>query len=70
MFVALVMEQWDTCSGCGQPLSVSTVADSDGAYRAEEHICFGCEVRQRRAMRYAGKDTPGLLISTARKDGR
>lgn len=65
--MAWVLEQWDSCPGCGHPLSVSSSYESDGRYAAEESICFGCEARQRRERRYEGKDTPGLMISARRK---
>lgn len=44
--VALVLEDWDTCRGCGQRLSESTHPDGEGAYTVEQLLCGGCQVRE------------------------
>jgi hypothetical protein len=44
--VALVLEDWDTCPGCGQRLSESTREDAEGTYTITELQCSGCQVRE------------------------
>jgi hypothetical protein len=55
--VALILEEWDTCSGCGQVLSEATDPDAEGRYTVDEVMCAGCQARQTIAERehYRGR---------------
>lgn len=69
--VALVIEEADACTGCGQPRSESTAYTPDGEqvyrYKLREHICFSCEIKDARVGRLTGKER-GLLLSVERRD--
>jgi hypothetical protein len=44
--VALLLEERDTCHGCGQPRSVSMLPESERRYTVKEGICHACEARE------------------------
>lgn len=63
--VALVLEDWDTCPGCGQRLSESTREDAEGKYTIDELMCAGCQVRE--AVTEKGESYRGRKIHVHRR---
>jgi hypothetical protein len=63
--IALLLEEWDTCRGCGQRLSQATEPDAEGMYTVDEVMCAGCQVREA----VSEKDSyRGRLLRVRRKD--
>jgi hypothetical protein len=63
--VALVVEGWDTCGGCGQGLTESTQPASVGRYAVTELLCAGCQVREATAA--DARTYAGRLLHVTRK---
>lgn len=63
--LALVVEGWDSCSGCGHPLSETTPEHASGQYTLDEVLCAGCEVLAAAAK---GPDYPGRRVAVIRKN--
>lgn len=61
---ALLLEEWDTCGGCGQRLSETTDPDAEGRYTVSEVMCAGCQVREVVAER---EHYRGRLLAVRRK---
>ncbi len=52
--LALLAEESDACSGCGQPRSESWSEDSEGRYTARVQVCQACLVAE-----FVSEDTQG-----------
>lgn len=57
--MALVVAEWDACTGCGQSLTETTQPENEGRYVAEQLLCGGCRAQQVAAEQ---KPYPGRLI--------
>ena len=59
----------DTCGGCGQPLSESTLPGAEGGYEVPEPTrCHSCTPLHKVQEKYADAGSaPGLLFETQRK---
>lgn len=64
LLLALLLNDADDCSGCGQPLSETTAKGASGRYSLREHLCAGCEVAAAAAK---DRDYPGRLVQVVRK---
>lgn len=64
--LALAVDEWDTCGGCGQRLSESTAEDAEGRYTVVEMLCAGCQVRDAVAEREYYR---GRMLRVMRKPG-
>ena len=62
--VALVLEEWDTCRGCGQRLSESIDPEAEGHYTVDEVMCAGCQVKEAVSERESFR---GRLLRVVRK---
>ncbi len=63
--VALIVDERESCPGCGEPLAISTAAESEEQYHADALRCWGC-VAQARAGRDVD-DPTGLLVQFNRR---
>lgn len=69
--IALLEEESDECSGCGQPRSESMSPKADGAYDVEMLRCHACAARARAVGRFtsSGGSTDGLMVVINKKEG-
>lgn len=70
--IALLTVEADTCSGCGQPRSETTVTAAEFGYVAEAIRCHGCAAVAKASDVFAapGADPRGLFIGVTRREGR
>lgn len=63
--IALVIDERESCPGCGEPLDVSTDPQSEDAYRADAVRCHACAAQA--AAGRGPSDSTGLLVQFTRR---
>lgn len=63
--LALYANEADACPGCGEPMSITTSPEAEGAYRADAIRCHGCAAQSRAARDVT--DTAGLLVQFSKR---
>ena len=69
--IALLEEESDECSGCGQPRSASMSATADGAYEVQMLRCHACAAKARAVGKFmsSGGSGDGLMVVVTKKEG-